>query len=421
MPRDCVSKDSVQQFSVAGDKSEAQEPAPSASSRRSSVVGPPDLAEIRIHTPLSIIVPTFRERENLPALVERIDSLRRRYDLTLELLVMDDDSQDGTKQWVAQHAPPWVQLVTRTGPRGLSPAVVEGMERARHPVLVTMDADLSHPPERIPSMILALQSGQEMALGSRYVPGGRTDENWGFLRWLNSKVATLLARPLTTARDPMSGFFAMRRSVFERRAPLTAVGYKIGLELIVKCGVENVAEIPIHFTDRVRGESKLSLREQVNYLVHLRRLYIHKYANWSTLVQFLGVGALGAVVNLAVHTAVLELGGSRHAALVSGIVVSVLSNFVLNRAFTFQYARDRSIMAQFFGFLLASSAGMVVNYLSSLAALAAWPEVPSQVAALVGIAAGTGLNFVANRYFVFKSRPQPGASAPLSSAGKRRQ
>ena len=144
-------------------------------------------------------------------------------------------------------AEPWVQIIVRTEGRGLSQAVLAGLRRARGEVLVCMDADLSHPPEALTPMLHKLRSGADFVVGSRYVEGGSTSHDWGFLRWINSRAATMLALPLTTVRDPMSGFFALRRSTFEAGRDFNPVGYKIGLELIVKCGCERVVEVPIHF------------------------------------------------------------------------------------------------------------------------------------------------------------------------------
>ena len=142
------------------------------------------------------------------------------------------------------------------------------------------------------------------------MPGGSTDDDWGVLRWLNSRVATLMARPLTTVRDPMSGFFALRKADFDAARDLNPVGYKIALELIVKCGFENVGEVPIAFSDRVYGESKLTFRQHLLYLQHVRRLYLHKFSEAMHLLQFLVVGALGVVVNLAVLT-LFQIAGAR--------------------------------------------------------------------------------------------------------------
>ena len=117
----------------------------------------------------------------------------------------------------------------------------------------------------------------DFVIGSRYVPGGSTDEGWGPMRWINSKVATALARPLTSLKDPMSGFFSIPKRVYEKAAPLNPIGYKIALELIVKCNCSNIREIPIHFAQRQFGESKLSLAERMNYLRHLSRLLGFKF------------------------------------------------------------------------------------------------------------------------------------------------
>ncbi|HKO90107.1 MAG TPA: polyprenol monophosphomannose synthase [Polyangiaceae bacterium] len=225
---------------------------------------------------ISIVVPTFREAESLPLLIERIALLKEKSGLELELLIVDDDSRDGTEALIAARTEPWLQLFVRTEDRGLSQAVLFGLNRARGQVLFVMDADLSHPPEVIPEMLAALRSGADFVLGSRYVQGGTTAEGWGLFRFLNSRVATYLARPLTRVSDPMSGFFALPRAVFERAENPSPLGYKIGLELLVRCRCRAVREIPIHFSNRVRGESKLTLEQQLLYVRHLARLYRFK-------------------------------------------------------------------------------------------------------------------------------------------------
>ncbi|MGE8104792.1 glycosyltransferase [Allorhizobium sp. NPDC080224] len=364
-------------------------------------------AKIVISTPLSIIVPTFRECENIPRLIERVRALKEAHDISLELIFMDDQSRDGSVEVVAATGLDWVRILERDGERGLSPAVIDGFRLARNPVLVCMDCDLSHPPEKIPQLILALSSGQQFVIGSRYVPGGSTDDDWGFLRWLNSRIATLMARPLTSARDPMSGFFALRRADFEKARELNPVGYKIGLELIVKCGFENVAEVPIHFADRVYGESKLTLKEQLKYLQHIRRLYIHEFGNAMHFLQFLVVGASGTAVNLLVLSAILLTGLPEAVSLAGGIAVSLVTNFLLNRRFTFSYARDRNPWKQFAGFVGASAVGLAVNYGVALYLVSAvLPERPTSVyfAALAGVASGMLFNFLGNRYLVFRKR-----------------
>jgi dolichol-phosphate mannosyltransferase len=371
------------------------------------VSAPEAFAKIVVLSPISIVVPTFRERENIPLVIERVERLAQAEQLTVELIFMDDNSNDGSLEYVRDLGLDWVKFVQRTGERGLSPAVIDGIRLAKYPVVVCMDCDLSHPPERIPQMVLALATGQEFVIGSRYVPGGSTDDDWGFFRWLNSRVATLLARPLTPVRDPMSGFFAFRRDDINRAQELNPVGYKIALELIVKCGFENIAEVPIRFADRIHGESKLTLIEQLKYIKHLRRLYVHKFATAMYLLQFLFVGATGVVVNMVVLTALLALGAPPTVGIAAGIAVSLFTNFLLNRRFTFSYARHGQFLKQFLGFAAASAIGIVVNFATSLLLLRnVLPEGHQSVyiASLCGIAAGMLFNFLGSRYVVFRKR-----------------
>ncbi len=351
---------------------------------------------------VTVVVPTFQEVENIPCLVQRLLAVRESAELDLELLIMDDASSDGSAELVESLDLPWVRMVVRTAERGLSQAVLDGLRRAEGEVLVVMDADLSHPPEKIPKMLEALDCGADAVVGSRFTEGGSTDDDWGFFRWLNSRVATLLAMPLTSLRDPMSGFFALRRSTFSAGADFNPVGYKIGLELLIKCHCQKVVEIPIHFSDRRFGKSKLSMKEQLNYLKHIRRLYIHKYGTWSHLVQFLLVGSSGLAVNLSLLTLFLQLSISKRLAIALSILLAMIWNFVLNRRFSFSYARSQSVTVQFLGFVAACSLGAIVSYFTTLALWEAFRL--KQTAALVGVLSGTAFNFLASRFVVFRSK-----------------
>ena len=228
---------------------------------------------------VSVVVPTYREAENLPELIARLAAAADAAGLSWEALIVDDDSRDGTEavcERLAKTHP--VRLILRKNERGLATAAVRGLSEGRGAVLCVMDADLSHPPEALPDLVAAVagadgRGGADFAIGSRYVPGGRIDAGWGRFRQLNSKVATRLARGLTDAADPLAGFFALRRETFAACGPLDPVGYKIGLELLVKCGARTVREVPITFRDRTRGSSKLTLGQQLAYLRHLGKLY----------------------------------------------------------------------------------------------------------------------------------------------------
>jgi dolichol-phosphate mannosyltransferase len=349
---------------------------------------------------VTVVVPTYHEVENLPHLVARLQLVRSAGAFELELILMDDDSRDGSAELVASLGAPWVRLVTRKVNRGLSYAVLDGLKLSTRDLLVVMDADLSHPPEKIPEMLAAVLNGADVAVGSRFAEGGTTADDWGLFRWLNSRVATLLAFPLTSVSDPMSGFFAMRRSTFMSGQDFNPVGYKILLELIIKCRSKLVVDVPIHFDNRRYGESKLSFREQLRYVQHLRRLYIYKYGTWSHLVQFLLVGVSGLAINLLALTALLAAGFPEKTAIAGAIVISMLWNFFLNRRFSFSYARERSIVKQFIGFVAACSIGAIVNYFTTVSL---WNIIHyKQLAAIVGVLAGTFFNFAANRFVIFR-------------------
>ena len=228
-------------------------------------------------TAVSIVVPTLREATNLRPLAERIARALADTDITWELLLVDDDSDDGSAGIAAALAGDGlpVRMAVRCGVRpDLSRAVIEGIARSRFDRIVVMDAELSHPPERIPELLAALDGDCDMAVGSRYVAGASTAGDWGLPRVVNSRVATLLATPLVRCADPMAGFFAVDRRALPDLAALRPIGFKIGLELMVR-GRLRVRETPIAFADRRRGKSKLRWRQQLDYLRHLGRLYAH--------------------------------------------------------------------------------------------------------------------------------------------------
>lgn len=249
---------------------------------------------------VSVIVPTFKEAENLPLLVPQIAETLGARGWIWEVIVVDDNSPDQTRQVLAQLSGryPQVRSLIRTKDRGLSSAVLAGIEMARFDHVVVMDADLSHPPEAIPSLIEKLARDEaDFVIGSRYVTGGKT-EDWSRLRWLNSAGATMLAKPLVgTVKDPMAGYFAFRREALRTADALNPIGYKIGLELIAKMQIRpnRVAEVPITFRNRIHGESKLTMKEQFRYLEHLSRLYDYAFPKASPRIKFLIAAGCGSV------------------------------------------------------------------------------------------------------------------------------
>ena len=171
------------------------------------------------------------------------------------------------------------------------------MRKGKGEILVCMDGDLSHNPKYLQDLISKFKDDRvDFALGSRFINGGNIETGWGLYRYLNSGVATFLAKPLArNITDPMSGFFAIPQKKFQEASYLKPLGYKIGLELMVKCDCRNVKEIPIYFEDRKHGESKLNFKEQLNYLVHLTHLYDFKFPRVATSLKFLITFILGII------------------------------------------------------------------------------------------------------------------------------
>ncbi len=192
----------------------------------------------------------------------------------------------------------------------MSGAVLEGMKIARGEYLLVMDADLQHPPEKIDELISLLEKNEsDFSLGSRYIPGGGTHQKWSLFRQLNSRISTFLASPFAgKTHDPMSGFFALRRSTYERAQRLMPLGYKIGLELMCKCRVKNAREIPIHFGPRQHGESKLTLKQQFKYLEHLSRLYDFTFPRASPAIKFLIATGCAWLIAFALFAILLRTG-----------------------------------------------------------------------------------------------------------------
>lgn len=215
---------------------------------------------------ISIVTPTYNEAGSVPLLAERLGAaLAGR---PFELIVVDDGSPDGTADIAASLAPRLpVRVVRRAGKAGLASAVLAGFGAAAGDLLVVIDADLSHPPEIVPALVDALESGADLAVGSRYVRGGGTLD-WPLRRRIVSRVACLLGNALVPVRDATSGFFAVRRSAIDG-VTLNAIGFKIGFEVIARARAKRIVEVPYVFRDRELGASKFGRREIAQYLVQL--------------------------------------------------------------------------------------------------------------------------------------------------------
>lgn len=222
---------------------------------------------------VSIIIPTYREAGNIAALMQAIAEID--FEGTcFEVIIVDDGSDDGTIPLIKQHLSlfPWLKLIERSGTRDLSRSIIQGFQSAQFEVLLTFDADLSHPARLIPTLVKTLmQPGVDFVIGSRYIKGGSMGEDWPFTRKCTSRFAAGLARFVlgVPVEDPLSGFIAIRKSTFLKSDHLKPIGWKIGLELMVKCHCQTIREIPIHFSQRLSGSSKLNLKIALDYFRHL--------------------------------------------------------------------------------------------------------------------------------------------------------
>src|SRR5580692_8135912 len=225
--------------------------------------------------PFTIVIPTYNEAGGIEKLLRTLDETFRTYGLDGEIIVVDDNSPDGTGAIVDRLAQTYpVRCLHRPGKMGLSSGVIDGWKFARpdSDAVGAMDADFSHDVNAVPAMVAALAGGEYgLAIGSRYVPGGGI-ENWPMRRKITSLVAIALAKPLTPVRDITSGFFLVRRSALEG-VELDPIGFKIGLEVIAKAHYGRALEVPYVFTDRIAGTSKLNQNEIFNYLRQLVRIY----------------------------------------------------------------------------------------------------------------------------------------------------
>ena len=361
---------------------------------------------------VSIVVPTFREAANIPRLAERIHAALSHRGIDWELLLVDDDSEDGSQAVAAElgrRLP--VRMVTRRqSPRDLSLSVIEGIRLCRFERLVVMDADLSHPPERIADLLAALDGDCDMVLGSRYAPGGLIDRSWSRWRHLNSRVATWLALPLVGCSDPMAGFFATDRRRLPDLRSLQPIGYKIALELMVR-GRLRVRELPIDFRDRSLGSSKMNWRQQLNFLRHLARLYRFRFGGAARVLCFGLVGASGLAVDVACYLGLQWMGLEHRLARFLSFWPAVTWNWRLNRSLTFGERPPQPRVRQWGKFVAGSLAGLTLNVggYTILTSLVDFFATRRLAALLLGVLLGTLANFLLANLYVYRPSSAAGA------------
>ena len=359
---------------------------------------------------VSVIVPTLNEVENIDALIAAILA-QATPELRLEVLVADGGSIDGTVERVrSRQANGAVRLVEAGGQRGLAGDVLAAARLSSASIVVVMDADFSHPPASIPQLVAPILADEsDMVVGSRYVPAGATPD-WPLGRRALSRLGGLLAWPLTDIKDPMSGFFAVRRDKLLSVDP-SASGFKIGLEVMAINGDSlRVSEIPITFHDRVHGVSKIGLPQMTAFV---RRLMVLAggAVSMGTAARFTTVGLLGIGVDLLAFNALLALGFSIVQAHISSFAMATLFNYVLNSRWSFvESARARSEpdWQRYGRFLAICLLALFLRGGVIGTAVDVW-GLPPQLAVLLGIATAALVNYVGSAFFVFPSLT-PGVS-----------
>jgi dolichol-phosphate mannosyltransferase len=316
---------------------------------------------------LTVIVPTFNERSNIPVLIERLNVAL--CDVAWEAIFVDDDSPDGTFTAVRTigETDPRVRCIRRVGRRGLAGACIEGMLASQGKIIAVIDGDLQHDESLLPLMLEKLRNGEaQVIVGSRYVAGANAD-GFSRKRQMGSNLASALAKRFlrVAIADPLSGFFMMHRQIAEDVAPrLSGEGFKILLDVLMSAGAPlRVVEIPFTFRPRRGGTSKLDGRIVLDFI----GLLLAKYTGDLIPVRFFGfllVGASGVLVHLLVlKSALTLLGLSFSLAQALATLISMVSNFSLNNALTYRDQRLRGIAAikGLAWFMLICSMGAVSN------------------------------------------------------------
>ena len=357
---------------------------------------------------LSVIVPTFNERENVTELVDRL-----RYALQgvhWEVIFVDDDSPDGTIQTVRKMGETDARIrgIRRLDRRGLAGACIEGILASSAFAVAVIDGDLQHDESRLPDMLTQIRQGADLAVGTRYASGAAAEDGFAGVRAFGSRFANALARVLLGVRlsDPMSGFFMMRREMFDEVAPhLSSQGFKVLLDIVASSKVPlKIADVPYRFRPRHLGQSKLDSLVVIDYL----GLLLAKFSGDRITIRFVLfalVGASGLIVHLITLRGFLELstlqfGGAQTAA----AYVAMTWNFALNNQLTY---RDRrltgwSALKGLLSFYAICSVGAVANV-----GVASWVHSGNTdwwLAGTAGALMGAVFNYASSSVFTWRLR-----------------
>jgi dolichol-phosphate mannosyltransferase len=356
---------------------------------------------------LSVVVPTFRERDNVPLLVDKL--ARALGGVDWEVVFVDDNSPDGTATVARKigEMDARVRCVRRIGRRGLSGACIEGMLASQATYVAVMDADLQHDETLLTAMLERLRGGIDLAVASRYADGGSAAGLSSASREKASHLSTAIARRLlgVTLSDPMSGFFMMRRDRFEELAPqLSSQGFKILLDIVATArGTLRIAELPFVFGERQHGESKLDTRVALDFAALVLAKFTHDAVSFRFLL-FCLVGLTGIAIHMAVLLFAAGLGMRFGWAQTAATFAAITWNFVLNNMFTY---RDQRLAGwQFVTGLVRFAVICAVGAISNVGIASVIYRYDPEwwIAGLGGALMGAVWNYVVSAAFVWRQR-----------------
>ena len=359
-------------------------------------------------TQLSVIVPTFNERDNVTTLFRRLEATLA--GVNWEVVFVDDNSPDGTWDVVRSLArqDSRVRCIRRIGRRGLSGACIEGILATSAPCAAVIDADLQHDEKQLPKMLALLEGGEaDLVVGSRYVAGGSAD-SFNRQRAGASALATEVAKRVLRVKiaDPMSGFFMIRRDRFEQLAPqLSTQGFKILLDIVATArGDLRIVEIPYTFGSRLHGASKLDSMVALDFLGLVLAKLTHDVVSLRFLL-FAMVGSIGLFVHLGALFVALEgFDLPFPEAQACGALVAMTSNFILNNFLTYrdQRLKGLAILRGLLLFYLVCSVGLFANV---GVAFSVYDQEPIWwLAGAAGALMGVVWNYAMSGLFVWRKR-----------------
>lgn len=351
---------------------------------------------------LSIVIPTYNEGDNIVAIVEEIEKVLREKEYEI---IFVDDSTDNTleKLEYISKEKKQVRYIHRTSEKGLATAVVKGFDESRGNIVAVMDCDLQHPPEILISMLYAIEKKDaDIVIPSRFINGGN-DGGLNFFRKLISYIArsigSIFIRKLRAFSDNTSGYFMLKKDVI-KNCKLNPIGWKILMEVLVKGEYNNVVEVPYEFKARNIGESKMSVKEQINYIRHILRI-LKGSPEDLRFFYFCMVGFSGVIVNMLIYYLLVAMGISLLISAAFSAFSAMISNFILNDLVTWKDRKIGKMYKRITKNIITSLIGIVINLLI-LKILVIYVYINYMIANIIGIGCSVIWNYSINNLWTWK-------------------